>query len=405
MMNTRINPAWIQAISEILEEVFAHGRKADKAMEQLFSANRKYGRNDRAFIAESAYEIIRYWRLWHYLLEREPGFRKKELWEVFGVYWLSAGNSLPDWSEFKDLQKKDFRGRMQEAEQKPEIRYSVGDELQQRALAQLDTERWNRELAAMNEPADLILRCNILKNSVAELQKKLAAEGIQTRQTPFTPYALICEHRWNVFSSPLFRAGCFEVQDAGSQKIAEICAVKPGMTVIDACAGAGGKSLFLAAEMQNKGRIISMDTEAWKLEELKKRAARAGIDTIQTEQIRGLAGIKNKENRADVLLLDVPCSGSGVLKRNPDAKYRITNSFVDELKLLQGYILKEYARMVKPGGALVYATCSLLPEENQQQTQAFLLENKNFEPVAEQTVYPSEQGFDGFYMSRMIRKV
>lgn len=404
MMNTRINPAWIQAVSETLEDVFARGYKADKALEHRFSTQKKYGRNDRAFIAESTYEIIRYWRLWHWLLEREPVFRKKELWEVFGVYWLSSGYELPDWSEFKDIRRTDFRERMQAAEALPEIRQSVNDELHQRAIQQLG-QRWITELEAMNRPASLILRCNTLRNTLPELQQLLAAEGIKTRQSTFTPYALVCEQRWNVFGSKLFREGRFEVQDAGSQKIAEICGVKPGMTVIDACAGAGGKSLFLAAEMQNKGRIISMDTEAWKLEELKKRAARAGIHTIQTEVIKGLSGIKNKNERADVLLLDVPCSGSGVLKRNPDAKYRIGNTFINELKETQYHILSEYARMVKPGGVLVYATCSILPEENKAQTGRFLTENKNFKEDFQQTVYPSEQGYDGFYMSRMIRKV
>lgn len=400
MEDRRINPAWVQAISQILEMTFNDGKKADKAIEFTFSTQKKYGKNDRAFIAESSYEIIRYWRLWHYILGREPLYDKKGLWEVFGVYWLAKGRSLPNWSEFRDIQKMPLTKKLEQAKQFPEILHSYGDELYQRASKQLG-DKWLDIAAAMNTPANLILRVNTLKNSKEELIKLLAKEGIEVTESPVAPWALICKQRSNVFQTSLFKEGRFEVQDAGSQLIAEYCNAEPGKFVIDACAGAGGKSLYLAAKMKNKGRIIAMDVEAYKLQELKRRASRAGVHNIQMEVIEGQKSIKKHNNQADILLLDVPCSGSGVLKRNPDAKYKITNSFIYELIEKQKFILQNYSQMLKNGGSLVYATCSILPEENEEQIRNFLNNNGGFELVEERTIYPNEMGFDGFYMARI----
>lgn len=400
MEDRRINPAWIQAISQILEMTFNDGKKADKAIEFTFSTQKKYGKNDRAFIAESSYEIIRYWRLWHYILGRDPLYDKKGLWEVFGVYWLAKGRSLPNWSEFRDLQKMPLTKKLEEAKQYPAILHSYGDELFQRASNQLG-ERWYDIAASMNTPASLILRVNTLKNSKEELIKLLAKEGIEVKENPAAPWALICKQRSNVFQTALFKEGRFEVQDAGSQLIAEYCEAEPGKYVIDACAGAGGKSLYLAAKMKNKGRIIAMDIEGYKLQELKRRAARAGVHNIQTELIEGQKTIKKHNNQADILLLDVPCSGSGVLKRNPDAKYKITNSFISELTEKQKFILQNYSQMLKNGGTLVYATCSVLPEENEEQVRNFINNNGAFTLIEDRTIYPNEMGFDGFYMARI----
>ncbi len=402
MEDRRINPAWVQAISQILEMTFNDGKKADKAIEFTFSTQKKYGKNDRAFIAESSYEIIRYWRLWHYILGRNPIYDKKGLWEVFGVYWLAKGRSLPNWSEFRDLLKMPLTKKLEEAKQYPEIVHSYGDELFERASKQLG-DKWFDIAASMNKPANLILRVNTLKNNKEDLIKLLNKEGIEVKESTVAPWALICKQRSNVFQTSLFKEGRFEVQDAGSQLIAEYCNAEPGKFVIDACAGAGGKSLYLAAKMKNKGRIVAMDVEGYKLQELKRRAGRAGVHNIQTEVIEGQKTIKKHYNQADILLLDVPCSGSGVLKRNPDAKYKITNSFISELTEKQKFILQNYSQMLKNGGNLVYATCSILPEENEDQVRNFLNNNAGFKLVEERTIYPNELGYDGFYMA-LIQK-
>jgi 16S rRNA (cytosine967-C5)-methyltransferase len=217
------------------------------------------------------------------------------------------------------------------------------------------------------------------------------------------PDALLLEERQNIFTRQQFKDGLFEVQDGGSQLIAPFLQVKPGMRVIDACAGAGGKTLHLAALMQNKGRIIALDTEEWKLDELKKRGRRAGVANVETRLIESSKTIKRLENSADRLLLDVPCSGLGVLKRNPDAKWKMSLDFIEQVKELQQRILADYCSMIKTGGEMVYSTCSLFPSENEKQVETFLKNQpQHFELLEQKTVLPSA-GFDGFYMARLKR--
>jgi 16S rRNA (cytosine967-C5)-methyltransferase len=249
----------------------------------------------------------------------------------------------------------------------------------------------------------VVLRVNTLKTSRKELQEQLDAEEIATEAPPQFPDALLLEQRQNIFTRQQFKDGLFEVQDAGSQVIAPFLQVKPGMRVVDACAGAGGKTLHLASLMQNKGRIIALDTEEWKLEELKKRARRAGAGNIETRVIESSKTIKRLENSADRLLLDVPCSGLGVIKRNPDAKWKLSIDFIERVKELQQHILADYSTILKPGGLMVYSTCSLLPSENEKQVVTFLEARKDsFELIDQKWLLPSE-GFDGFYMALMKR--
>ena len=212
---------------------------------------------------------------------------------------------------------------------------------------------------------------------------------------------MILTKRKNVFSSPLFKSGHFEIQDASSQQVAPFLEVQPGMRVIDACAGGGGKALHLASMMNNKGSLICLDTELWKLDELKKRSKRNGVNIIETRLIENNKTIKRLYNSADRLLLDVPCSGMGVLRRNPDAKWKLNKEFMDRVKLMQREILSQYSKMIKQDGQLVYATCSIFPSENQQQVQLFLETNQQFKLEAEQIILPSQSGFDGFYMARL----
>jgi 16S rRNA (cytosine967-C5)-methyltransferase len=175
------------------------------------------------------------------------------------------------------------------------------------------------------------------------------------------------------------------------------------MRVVDACAGAGGKTLHLAALMKNKGRIIGMDVEQWKLDELQKRGRRAGVSNMEIRFIESSKTIKRLENSADRLLLDVPCSGLGVLRRNPDAKWKLSLDFIQKVKDLQQHILNDYCLMLKPGGMMVYSTCSILSSENEKQVQQFLKDRgEQFELVEEKRAWPSD-GFDGFYMALLKR--
>mgnify|MGYP003520941419 FL=1 len=174
------------------------------------------------------------------------------------------------------------------------------------------------------------------------------------------------------------------------------------MRVVDACAGAGGKTLHLAALMKNKGQIIAMDIHEWKLKELKRRASRNDVQNVQTRLIEAKT-IKKMANTADRLLIDAPCSGFGVLRRNPDAKWKLDQPFLDRIKETQAMILNDYAKIIKVGGLMVYATCSILPSENQEQVEKFLVNNTNYKLISDKTYYPSENGYDGFYMALIER--
>ncbi len=196
------------------------------------------------------------------------------------------------------------------------------------------------------------------------------------------------------------------MQDASSQLVGAALDVQPGMRVVDACAGAGGKTLHLAALMKNKGQIIAMDTEAWKLDNLKKRATRAGITIIEPRLIESSKTIKRLHNSADRLLLDVPCSGLGVLRRNPDAKWKLTHEFISTIKKTQQEILEGYSPIIKKDGVLIYSTCSILPSENTGQVNTFLKASENqFVLQEEKKVFPSESGFDGFYIAKIKRLI
>ena len=198
----------------------------------------------------------------------------------------------------------------------------------------------------------------------------------------------------------------FEVQDASSQLVAEFLNVKPGMKVVDACAGAGGKSLHLANLMDNKGQIIALDIYGNKLAELKRRAKRNGAHNIETRLIDSTKTIKKLYGKIDKVLIDAPCSGLGILRRNPDAKWKLQPDFIENIKKTQQEILQQYSKMVKPGGTMVYATCSILPSENQKQVESFLTSEmgKDFTFVKDQKILSHQSGYDGFYMALLEKK-
>lgn len=394
----RVHPAHIHAITGALTEIFANGRYADKVVEYTLANNPKAGSRDRAFIAESIYNLVRFWRLYWAVLDKEVSFQKNDLWQLFGVYWLMEGNELPEFSEFKGLNPKALKENYEHAAKNPQLILSVNEDL-------LDLmPGLEKEIEAMNITADVHLRVNRLKISPGDLADKLQKEGIQTEKSDLSSDALVIKNRKQFLNNDLFKQGMFEVQDSGSQAISLFLNPTPGSRVVDACAGAGGKSLHMAAIMQNKGKIISMDVEALKLEELKRRARRAGITCIEPRPIESMKTIKRLYDSADFLLLDVPCTGSGVLRRNPDAKYRIDRNMMQRVTQTQKVILENYSHMLKPGGTMVYATCSLIPEENERQVTTFL-ENENGKYMLEsqRSIYPSQNNSDGFYMARLKR--
>jgi 16S rRNA (cytosine967-C5)-methyltransferase len=390
-----------EAVIEALGLIFIDQKYADKVIEKTLKQNPHWGARDRRFIAETTYDIVRWYRLFTVLTSGDAD----DHWKLLGAWCLWNKIDLPPWDEWKYLDKRKFWESYDKIQFTRKIRESLPDWLDELGEKELG-ERWEKEAHALNEQAAVVLRVNTLKVRREELQKQLSQAEINiiTDAPGQYPDALILEKRQNIFTRQQFKDGFFEVQDAGSQLIAPFLNVKPGMRVVDACAGAGGKTLHLASLMQNKGRIIAMDTEEWKLLELKKRARRAGAGNIETKWIDSSKVIKRLENSADRLLLDVPCSGSGVLKRNPDAKWKLSPEFITKVKQEQLSILRNYSQILKPGGELVYSTCSIFGSENESQVKIFLDDTpERFELVTDKMLYPSE-GFDGFYMARIVKK-
>ncbi|HEY0744130.1 MAG TPA: methyltransferase domain-containing protein [Chryseosolibacter sp.] len=394
----RLHRSTSEAVVQALDAIFGGKRYADKVIEKVLKSNPKWGARDRRFIAETTYDIVR----WYLLLKRITDAKGDDYWKLLAGWCALNGVDLPAWDEFKGVNPRKIRDEEQKARAVRRVRESIPewlDELGEQELSKL----WDKELQSLNEEAQVVLRVNTLKTSKRELHDRLEEEDVITSPIDDFPDALVLEERQNVFGTSAFKDGLFEVQDAASQLIAPFLRIEPGMRVIDACAGAGGKTLHLAALMKNKGRIVAMDVEEWKLDELTKRARRAGVSNMETRFIESSKTVKRLENSADRLLLDVPCSGLGVLRRNPDAKRKLSLEFIEKVKELQQHILNDYCLMVKPGGMMVYSTCSILSSENEKQVKKFL-ETKadQFELIEEKRTWPSE-GFDGFYMALLKR--
>jgi 16S rRNA (cytosine967-C5)-methyltransferase len=373
------------AVTDSLREIFNEGQYADKVIERTLKKDSRWGARDRRFIAETTYEIVR----WYRLLKEIGGLHDTDFTGLLTVWCAINDIEIPPWLRTLDLTYAQLEENKKKALATRKFRESIPDWLDQAGETELGPT-WDRELKALNEQAPVVLRVNTLKISRNGLRSLLQKSETDTTAGGFTPDALILNERKNVFQLPAFKEGLFELQDAGSQAIAPFLRTEPGMRVIDACAGGGGKTLHLAALMQNKGKILALDTIAWKLDELKKRARRAGAANIETRVIESGKSIKRLHDTADRLLLDVPCSGLGVLKRNPDAKWKLSRKFIDEVRQTQTTILNSYSAMLKPSGLMVYSTCSIFPSENEKQVEAFLASHDSFELIEQKHIMPSE---------------
>lgn len=408
---TSIHPLLVRLVAQNLSAIFKENRYADKVIEYALRSNPKAGARDRAFIAETTYEVVRYYRLYVEILGTIPS-TEFDFWQLVGVHLAFSKVALPDWREFKALKTPEFAAKISTWQRKAEqpgishsiaIQESIPDWLQELGQKEIPA-RWAETLHWLNKPAQVVLRTNRLRTNPAELQAALLAEKIETRAIPDSD-ALVLKVRKNVFQSSVFKKGWFEMQDYSSQLVAPLLAPQPGMRVVDACAGGGGKTLHLASLMENRGSIIALDTFAWKLDELRNRARRAGATNIETRPIESRKTIKRLYGSADRLLLDVPCSGLGILRRNPDAKWKLQPEQIDQLRATQQEILQAYAPITKPGGQMVYATCSILPSENLQQVEKFLASEagKDFTLLNDRSILPQDDGFDGFYMALLKR--
>jgi 16S rRNA (cytosine967-C5)-methyltransferase len=396
----------IKSIFTVLKDVFENGEYADKAIEKVMRANKKWAARERSFVSDTTYDMIRNWRL----LVTSAGLEENKkisdtfCWQLFGVYLIFDGYEIPDSKSFKDINKKKTIQQLEKFFKIRKIRESIPDWLDEIGMKELG-KNWDKIIHALNQKPAMVLRANTIKTDVGKVIQQLEEENIlEASLIKWSPDAIQLKYPRNVFRTNAFHAGMFEVQDAASQTVAQYLDVKPGMRVIDACAGAGGKTLHLAALMENKGRIIALDTKEAKLKELVKRSARAEVRIIETRKIDSTKTIKRLKDSADRLLLDVPCSGLGVLRRNPDTKWKLTLEEIERVKKVQRELLVQYAGMTKIGGYMVYAVCSILPSEGEEQAKWFINETQsNWKMLGEKRYSPEIHFADGFYMALFER--
>jgi len=389
-----------------LESSLFEKRPAAEVIKKLLKSNRGWGSRDRRIIAQVFYDVIRQKRLFQALTGTENS--NKDLWSLVACWMVLNNFTLPDWEEFKAVNTDSVKFKVSILTQQRKYKYSIPDWLDKMGMAAFGEAAWEKEIASLNTPAAMIVRVNTLKTSLEKLKDTLKKKyQIITHNIPDYPNALIFEKKQSLQDIKEYREGFFEVQDANSQKVAPWLKAQSGKYYIDACAGAGGKSLHLANLTADNAQILALDIYPAKLDELRKRCYRNGIQSVQTASVENEKVLNGIEKMADGILIDAPCSGLGVLKRNPDAKWNITPERLEEILEVQKNILQTYAPMVKKGGTLVYATCSILPLENQLQVSHFLGSELGdlFELEKEHTYFSHETGFDGFYCARMIRKM
>jgi 16S rRNA (cytosine967-C5)-methyltransferase len=398
----RLHRNLVLAVIDSLNYIFNDGLYADKVVEKTLKRDTRWGARDRKFIAETVYDCVRWKRLYNEIAGTKNHFTQENLWKIFAVWAVLKGIPLPDWRQFEGTPVRRIKGKFDELQNQRVFKESIPDWLDALGEKELG-KQWAAEINALNQQANVILRVNTLKTTKEQLQKLLLEETIETQFIKGYQDALQLSERKNIFRTEAFKNGFFEVQDASSQLVAEFLQVAPGLRVVDACAGAGGKTLHLASLMKNKGQIIALDIYANKLKELKRRAKRNGAHNIEPRHIHSTKVIKKLYDKADRVLIDAPCSGLGVLRRNPDAKWKLQAEFINNIQKTQAEILNTYAKMVKAGGKLVYATCSILPSENEKQVENFLNSHKAFNFIAEKKILPSVSGYDGFYMALLER--
>lgn len=390
------------ALPKALMDVFHGGRPVDRVVEYYFKNHRQWGSRDRRFFAETIFEIVRHVRkFWKLSGAKHDLFLDKNHLQLLDFEKLVATYFK---SQFPDL-KTPFLP----VEILAGITFTPAEELSYSDwfydLGEKELgSAWSKTAPALNVISDVYLRTNTLKVKREQVLSALEGLGVPAEAAPDSTVAIRLQERKNLFQTEPYKQGLFEIQDLSSQQVAELLDPKPGERVIDACAGAGGKTLHMASLMQNKGRIVAMDIGDRKLEELKLRARRNGVSIIETRVIDSTKVIKRQEASADAVLLDVPCSGSGVIKRNPDTKYRLTEMDWEKLLQTQSEILQLYSKMVKPGGRLVYATCSVFPSENEKQIEKWLASTKGWTFQKQKTLIPGRDEGDGFYMALLSRE-
>jgi 16S rRNA (cytosine967-C5)-methyltransferase len=395
----RLYPNLVRALAQALHQVFATRQSAlsdsnlpiaERVLDELFKKNPKWGSRDRKWVAESFYTKVRFFRYFQQILLKTTDLNA---WQAADAHF---------WDDLAGLEMDYLEERA--AEPLRAVRESLPDDLDAYMQTALGAERWDKILPALNQPAPVVLRVNSLKTNMQKVLEFFKKNEISATQ--LDNYALRLEGRYAFQQWDIFKKGWLETQDFASQQIVNLLSIQPGETIIDTCAGAGGKSLQIGARLANTGKLISMDILDNKLEQAKARGQKAGIRNQNLVNVAHSKQLQPYLYSADRILIDAPCTGTGTWRRQADAKYRLSQADIQKTVQLQAQILQTYTPLLKkaPHTQLVYATCSILPEENQQQIQNFLKTpvGAAFKLVSEQTLYPDTFGYDGFYMANLI---
>jgi 16S rRNA (cytosine967-C5)-methyltransferase len=357
-----------RAVLRLYQAAAADWTRAPNTLAHGFREARELHSRERRFVGEAVYGLIRWRRrLEHLTRDTAPPalYRAWVEWELGGTH------------SFEEIQDPLERLAIEE---------SYPDWIVRTLAAELGPSEAGRLCAAMNRRAPLTARANRIKNTRDELAALLREEGVESQPSPLAPDGLTLDTHVNAYGLKAFKEGRFELQDAASQLVAELVAVPPRGLAVDACAGAGGKTLALGALMQNRGRLVALDVAKKKLEELRKRARRAGLTNVQALDAAAVSSVA-----ADRVLVDAPCSGLGVLRRNPEARWRLTPEDLVELPKIQREILERYLPLVATGGRIVYATCTVARAENDAVFDAFLAAHPELEPVPAKEILGGER--------------
>lgn len=429
--------ARLQAVLELLTEITSTPRPADALTSAYFRARRYIGSKDRAYVSNTLYDILRHharleWWLkkndvapsprghllvYLMLVDQKP---LKIVMELFsgGKFAAAAIND-----EEREFLKK-LEGHTVEHPSMPDDVVGECPEWAAAGMKRRFGKNLLKELRALLASAPLDLRVNSLKSNREDMLKEIKKAGLKAEACTYSPLGIRVEERPSLNTLPMLKNGQIEIQDEGSQMVAFLVDAQPGQRVVDFCAGAGGKTLAIAAAMKNKGRIIACDVLEGRLKRSTERFRRAGLHNIEVKPLSSESDpwVKRHKGSFDRVLVDAPCSGTGTWRRNPDARWKKLGPGLDNLLQLQGKILASAARLVKPGGRLIYATCSLLVEENGAQIESFLATHKDFRlvnisEVLQQSVpglkppspdpylslSPAEHNTDGFFGAVMER--
>jgi 16S rRNA (cytosine967-C5)-methyltransferase len=377
----QITPGLFGRLTMVLAQVLAFDRPADRVLGEFFRAHAELGQQDRHFVAETVYAVLRRLRLLRHVAHADDPRRL-----AMAALVRLRGQSVRDLERAVRPDEIAWLAALK-AEKREALPFEVECDLPDwvigRLRASMDDAAIAKLAAALNQPAPLDLRANVQKATREEVAAGLAADGMRAEPTGLSPWGLRLAERPPVNRHRLFLDGSFEVQDEGSQLLCLLTGAKRGEMVVDFCAGAGGKSLALGAMMRSTGRVYAFDVSEKRLAKLKPRLARSGLSNLHPQRIDSERDprVRRLASKIDRVLVDAPCSGLGTLRRNPDLKWRQQPADVAELAAKQAAILRAASMLVKPGGRLVYATCSILPEENERVVEAFLAEHPGFRLV------------------------